>query len=102
MGLLSFDLSYSLLGAALLALVTWRFVKLFSTPHNSSHNSSLRDLPAPPNASWLYGNSKQIFKDDVAVAQEAWVQEYGHVFKYKGFLSVGLVACMSICFLLSI
>ncbi|CCM05371.1 uncharacterized protein FIBRA_07587 [Fibroporia radiculosa] len=87
MGLLSLDTSYPLLGAALLALVAWKLVKLFSTPRNSC----LRDLPAPPPASWLYGNSKQIFEDDVAVVQEAWARKYGHVFKYKGFLSVSLV-----------
>ncbi|CCM05372.1 uncharacterized protein FIBRA_07588 [Fibroporia radiculosa] len=71
------------LGAILVSLVLWKLFKQVS----ARQISPLRDIPGPPNVSWLWGNSKQIFKADVAVLQEAWTQQFGSTIKYKDFLS---------------
>lgn len=53
-------------------------------------NSALRDLPGPRNASFLWGNVKEIQHAESrnVVLQEKWVEDYGHVMKYKGPLFV--------------
>lgn len=50
--------------------------------------SPLRALPGPPSSSLIYGNLKEIRKAETASQHEAWVQQYGKVMTYKGFLGV--------------
>ena len=60
---------------------------LWRTASRSFH-STLRDLPGPPNASWLFGNLKEIYSAENAVTQERWTAQYGDTIKYRGWLSV--------------
>lgn len=60
---------------------------LWRTAVRSLH-STLRGLPGPPNASWLFGNLKEVYSAENAVTQERWTAQYGDTIKYKGWLSV--------------
>ncbi|KAG0696611.1 cytochrome P450 [Suillus ampliporus] len=46
--------------------------------------SPLRALPGPKGASWIYGNSKEIYSVENPILHEQWVKEYGTTLKYKG------------------
>ncbi|KIK57951.1 hypothetical protein GYMLUDRAFT_45751 [Collybiopsis luxurians FD-317 M1] len=52
--------------------------------------SPLRNLPGPPNSSWIYGNSKEIQSAANSVAHEKWVEEHGNTIVYKWFFSYRL------------
>ncbi|KAG6836608.1 hypothetical protein H0H93_006158 [Arthromyces matolae] len=71
------------LGATLTVLGVYKCLRLLY----SELTSPLRDLPGPKNASWIYGNSKEIWKEDAAVPQEKWVDQYGPAIKYYAFFS---------------
>jgi hypothetical protein len=43
-------------------------------------SSPLRDLPGPPNPSYLLGHIKQFQNADVLALQEDWVRQYGSSF----------------------
>ena len=78
-------LAYSVL--AIVAALLWKFypiiIRQFTSP--------LRNLPGPPNHSWLKGNGKAIQEEDNSVPQERWAAEAGsHTITYKGVLSVSL------------
>lgn len=72
------------LGAAAAAYALWKVLYFFVIER---FTSPLRDLPSPPNPSWLYGNLQEISEAENSVRQEAWVQEYGTTLKYKGWFS---------------
>ncbi|EED78580.1 predicted protein [Postia placenta Mad-698-R] len=72
------------LGAAAAAYALWKVLYFFVIER---FTSPLRDLPSPPNPSWLYGNLQEISEAENSVKQEAWVQEYGTTLKYKGWFS---------------
>ena len=61
-----------------------------------SFRSKLRDLPGPPNASWLFGNLKEIYSAENAVTQERWTALYGNTIKYRGWLSVSGTSMLAI------
>lgn len=73
------------LGAAAAAYALWKVLYFFVIER---FTSPLRDLPSPPNPSWLYGNLQEISEAENSIRQEAWVQEYGTTLKYKGWFSV--------------
>jgi hypothetical protein len=50
--------------------------------------SALRNLQGPPNQSFLWGNRKQIMAQNPGVVQEAWEEEYGHVYSFRTPFSV--------------
>ncbi|QRV98590.1 cytochrome P450 family protein [Ceratobasidium sp. AG-Ba] len=56
----------------------WPLRKLFSP---------LRHLPGPKNESLMFGNLKRIFAAPNSVVHEAWVEEYGPTYVYRGFAS---------------
>lgn len=72
------------LGAAAAAYALWKVLYFFVIER---FTSPLRDLPSPPNPSWLYGNLQEISEAENSIRQEAWVQEYGTTLKYKGWFS---------------
>ena len=87
--LLAKILGYSVL--TIVAAVLWKFhpiiIRQFTSP--------LRNLPGPPNDSWLKGNGKAIQEEDNSVPQERWAAEAGsHTITYKGVLSV---SCELLC-----
>ncbi|KAI0795607.1 cytochrome P450 [Abortiporus biennis] len=67
-----------------LSLVSYVVYKL-GPPIWRSIRSPLRNLPGPPNPSFIFGQMKAIFKADNSVLQEEWVVKYGHTISYKGF-----------------
>lgn len=50
--------------------------------------SPLRDLKGPKSKSFFYGNLKEIFTAEAMELHERWREEYGPVYKYKGFFNV--------------
>ena len=50
--------------------------------------SPLRDLKGPKSTSLFYGNLKEIFTAEAMELHERWREEYGPVYKYKGFFNV--------------
>ncbi|KAJ3928287.1 MAG: cytochrome P450 [Lentinula lateritia] len=67
-----------LIGAVAAALVVhsvFLFIK-------SRFFSPIRDLPGPRGSSWIFGSLKEISKNEEAITQEQWVQEYGRTYKY--------------------
>ncbi|CAE7228755.1 unnamed protein product [Rhizoctonia solani] len=49
--------------------------------------SPLRELPGPPNESFIFGNLKRIFASPNSIIHESWLEEYGSTIRYRGFLS---------------
>ncbi|EED78315.1 predicted protein [Postia placenta Mad-698-R] len=70
-------------GVAALAVVSWKLVSILI----NIVSSPLRNIPGPPNSSWVYGNMKEIFKEEHTVMHEAWVATYGNTIKYKEWFS---------------
>nr|BAK09450.1 cytochrome P450 [Postia placenta] len=70
-------------GVAALAVVSWKLVSILI----NIVLSPLRNIPGPPNSSWVYGNMKEIFKEEHTVMHEAWVATYGNTIKYKEWFS---------------
>lgn len=56
----------------------------------------LRRIPGPPNASWLWGNLKEIREgSEPGGTTRKYLEKYGHVARYKLFLSVRIVILVS-------
>ncbi|KAK7438395.1 hypothetical protein VKT23_018009 [Stygiomarasmius scandens] len=72
----------SLLGALALIIFCFAVKSIYS-----NLTSPLRFLPGPKNASWLFGNLRQIQAADTAVLHEQWVEEYGPTMRYQGFFN---------------
>lgn len=53
-------------------------------------SSGLRNLPGPKNPSFLWGNLKEIFEGTNSSVQEAWLEKYGHVIRYRTAFGVRL------------
>ncbi|KEP48914.1 cytochrome P450 family protein [Rhizoctonia solani 123E] len=49
--------------------------------------SPLRELPGPPNESFIFGNLKRVFAAPNSVVHESWLEKYGSTVRYRGFLS---------------
>ncbi|KAI0039109.1 hypothetical protein FA95DRAFT_1550876, partial [Auriscalpium vulgare] len=49
--------------------------------------SPLRDLKGPPSPSWFFGHMKLMQEHGVINCHEKWVEEYGPVFRPKGFFN---------------
>ena len=81
---------YASLGVAALGL--YKLVVALSKPLRSP----LLTLPGPKSPSWLWGQSKQIFAAENSVLHQEWIEKYGKVITYTGFLGVsGLVYSLS-------
>lgn len=78
-------LLWTSLGA--IALLLWKLVPGFVR----SFRSPIRTLQGPPSPSWLWGQSKKIWAAENSVLQQEWIEKYGKVLTYTGFLSVSLV-----------
>ncbi|KAI0364501.1 cytochrome P450 [Pilatotrama ljubarskyi] len=84
--MLQLSLGQSVLAAlaGLVGFVLWKIwpflIRPFTTP--------LKNLPAPPSQSWIWGNLKAIHEEDNSVPQERWASEYGPTIMYKGFLNI--------------
>ena len=77
---------YASLGVAALGL--YKLAVALSKPLQSP----LLTLPGPKSPSWLWGQSKQIFAAENSVLHQEWIEKYGKVITYTGFLGVsGLV-----------
>ncbi|KAG6809785.1 hypothetical protein H0H92_014734, partial [Tricholoma furcatifolium] len=72
------------LGAAVAAFGLYKGLKFIY----AELTSPLRYLPGPENPSWIYGNFKEIWKEEASVPQERWVQKYGPTIKYKGIFGL--------------
>lgn len=59
--------------------VLWQITRFLVKPYTSS----IRHLRGPRSPGWLLGHIKQ-----VNALSEAWVEQYGETFKYKGFCGV--------------
>ncbi|KAG6820051.1 hypothetical protein H0H93_006066 [Arthromyces matolae] len=75
------------LAAAVLVYGVYQGLRRLSFLIYRELHSSLRDLPGPPNPSWLYGNLAEIWAAENSVLHEKWVREYGPTIQYKGFFS---------------
>ncbi|KAJ4473121.1 cytochrome P450 [Lentinula aciculospora] len=76
-----------LIGAVTVALVihsVFLFIK-------SRFFSPLRNLPGPQGSSWIFGSLKDISKNEEAVTQEQWVQEYGRTYKYPALFNKNIL-----------
>ncbi|KAJ7347579.1 cytochrome P450 [Mycena albidolilacea] len=51
-------------------------------------NSPLRHLPGPRSSSFIYGNGKELVRDNGPAVQEKWVQTYGRTLKYPFFFGL--------------
>ncbi|KAJ7797749.1 cytochrome P450 [Mycena olivaceomarginata] len=51
-------------------------------------NSPLRHLPGPRSSSFIYGNGKELLRDNGPAVQEKWVQTYGRTLKYPFFFGL--------------
>ncbi|KAJ3724078.1 cytochrome P450 [Lentinula raphanica] len=49
--------------------------------------SPLKNLPGPPNPSWIRGNAKEIQKAELGTLHEKWVEQYGSTFVFKWFFA---------------
>ncbi|PCH43025.1 cytochrome P450 [Wolfiporia cocos MD-104 SS10] len=83
MALMTFTSSCLYIGGGIIAYALWKLALILIAPYTST----IRDLPGPPNRSWLFGNLREIFEADGAVLHEAWVEQYGLTIKYKGWLN---------------
>jgi hypothetical protein len=80
--------SLALAGAAAVGVyATYKAIKIVTR----SYFSSLRDIPGPENPSFIYGNLKEIWDSDTAVAHERWIAEYGHTLIYNAPFNVRLL-----------
>lgn len=50
--------------------------------------TSLRTIPGPPSAHWLWGDFRKEGDGDVNDVHAKWVAEYGTTFKFHGVLNV--------------
>ncbi|KAI0364506.1 cytochrome P450 [Pilatotrama ljubarskyi] len=50
--------------------------------------SPLLRLPGPPSPSWFLGNLKQVRESENDSIHDQWVEEYGSVVMYRGFLQM--------------
>ncbi|CAL1709423.1 unnamed protein product [Somion occarium] len=69
---------------ALIFIALWKVVPFVVRPYLSP----LRRLPGPPSPSWFYGHFRDIFKAENSVLHEKWIEEYGNVITYAGFLNI--------------
>ncbi|EMD33504.1 hypothetical protein CERSUDRAFT_118078 [Gelatoporia subvermispora B] len=76
------------LGSASLVYAIWRMVRIVLRPYFSG---SLRYVPGPPCASFIYGNVKDLLTGDSSTMHEELVEKYGHVITYKGFFNMDRV-----------
>ncbi|TFY63024.1 hypothetical protein EVJ58_g3484 [Rhodofomes roseus] len=74
-------------GAVLAAYVAWKLGRIIAAPCRSS----LRNLPAPPSPSWLYGNLKELTAAEARPLHESWVEQYGHTLTYKGLFNANVL-----------
>ncbi|EEB94311.1 hypothetical protein MPER_06891 [Moniliophthora perniciosa FA553] len=56
--------------------------------------SPWKDLPGPPNDSIIWGNVKQIHKEELSVLHEKWVEEYGPTIRFKVFFGANRLYTM--------
>ncbi|EMD37142.1 hypothetical protein CERSUDRAFT_115058 [Gelatoporia subvermispora B] len=61
----------------------YKFLQILLRPFTSP----LRNLPGPPNPSFIYGNTRQLARDGFSDTIRAWIDKYGHVLHYKLFLN---------------
>ncbi|KAJ3812883.1 cytochrome P450 monooxygenase [Lentinula aff. lateritia] len=80
--------NFTQLIAALAAALAVHSVFLFI---KSRFFSPIRDLPGPRGSSWIFGSLKDISKNEEAVTQEQWVQQYGRTYKYPAFLNKNIL-----------
>lgn len=59
------------------------------------YNSSLRYMPGPPCSNILKGNLPEMRTEEPGVMHERWVEQYGHVFLFKGSVNVRLFPQLS-------
>ena len=76
---------YASLGVAALGL--YKLAVALSKPLRSP----LLTLPGPKSPSWLWGQSKQIFAAENSVLHPEWIEKYGKVITYTGFLGVSVL-----------
>ncbi|KAI0768260.1 cytochrome P450 [Trametes elegans] len=51
-------------------------------------STSLKNIPGPPNPSWIFGSMRIIWDEDNSVPQERWAAQYGPNITYKGFFGI--------------
>lgn len=61
------------------------FYHLYIKPN---YVSSIRHIPGPPPSKIISGSMTDIFKAEAAVQHRAWIEKYGPVIKYRGFMGV--------------
>ncbi|EPQ51721.1 cytochrome P450 [Gloeophyllum trabeum ATCC 11539] len=65
--------------ASFVLYTVWSILQRVTKPYFSA----LKNIPGPPSPSWLYGNIREILQQEAGVQVEQWVEQYGHVFKFK-------------------
>src|SRR5258706_13713314 len=74
----------------ILALLGWAafyFLRSYIRPLFSP----LRVIPGPDKPHWLRGHFGQIIEDiNTGDAEQKWMAQFGHTFKFKAFFSVSL------------
>ncbi|KAI0357855.1 cytochrome P450 [Trametes cingulata] len=68
---------------ALIGIALWKARRLIL----GSFTSPLLRLRGPPSRSWFLGNLKQVHQSEDQVIYDQWVEQYGPVFTYRGFLN---------------
>ncbi|KAI0736247.1 cytochrome P450 [Fomitopsis betulina] len=69
------------LGAAAVGYALFRLYEVFIAPLLSP----IRDLPGPPNPSFIWGNLKEILDAENSVLHEAWTEKYGNTLMYRAW-----------------
>lgn len=72
------------LGAAAVGYALFRLYEVFIAPLLSP----IRDLPGPPNPSFIWGNLKEILDAENSVLHEAWTEKYGNTLMYRAWFQV--------------
>ncbi|KZT18878.1 cytochrome P450 [Neolentinus lepideus HHB14362 ss-1] len=78
------------LAAAALFFVLYKALRFYIR----RYLSPTRDLPGPPNPSWLWGNMRDILKAENSVLHEGWLNKYGPVIRYTGMFNDNRIATM--------
>lgn len=66
------------LDVVLLSVGSWTLYRLTQTLRSRVKTT---ELDGPPSTSWLFGVTREIFRDDSGALYEDWAKEYGPVYQ---------------------